>query len=91
MIKSNLLKSALIASGLLLASGAQAIPTLIGDTVDVELTGGISLSDSGILVDNSVELQGGDASTNFGAFLFPMEFIDLQATSIVMSSGAFHR
>ncbi|MFK8014497.1 MAG: hypothetical protein AB8G17_03495, partial [Gammaproteobacteria bacterium] len=59
--------------------------TLIGDTIDVELTGGLSVLDTGVLVGPGVELQGGDASTNWGAFLFPSESIDIDATTISMA------
>lgn len=59
--------------------------SLIGDTIDVELTGGLSLLDQAVLVGDNVELQGGDASTNFGAFLFASEFIDIGANTITMA------
>lgn len=72
----------MLLTGLFCFGSAQA--TLIGDTIDVTLTGGIAISDVGVLVGPGIEFQGGDASTNFGSFLFPMEFMDVQATSVVM-------
>ena len=67
-----------------MATSANAA-TLLGDTVDVTLAGGIVLEDFGVLVGPGVELQGGDASTNWGAFLFPSESIDIGADTISMA------
>lgn len=68
-----------------MASGSAQAASLIGDTVDVTLSGGIVLEDFGIVVGPGVELQGGDVSTNWGAFLFPTESIDIGADTISMA------
>jgi hypothetical protein len=75
---------ALIALGTSLLISANSQASLIGDTIDITLAGAIELQDIGILVDNDVEIVGGDASTDFGGFLFPSEFIDIGDTSISM-------
>lgn len=58
---------------------------LFGDSIDVNLVGGITLTDLGVLVGPGVELAGGDVSTDFGAFLFPGEFIDIGDSTINMA------
>lgn len=68
----------------LASTGANAA-SLIGDSVDVVLSGGIVLEDFGVVVGPGVELQGGDASTNWGAFLFPTESVDIGADTISMA------
>ncbi len=73
-----------------LAAAAMSAPavsasTLLGDSVDVTLAGGIILEDFGVVVDSGVELQGGDPSTAWGAFLFPTEFIDIGEDTISMA------
>ncbi|MEM9045099.1 MAG: VPLPA-CTERM sorting domain-containing protein [Pseudomonadota bacterium] len=70
-----------LAASIAVAAPSQAA-TLIGDQVDIALTGGISLQDLGVLVNDDVEIQGGDASTDFGEFLFASEFIDIGADRI---------
>ena len=67
--------------------GPAGAATLIGDSIDVTLTGGIGLQDLGIVVGPGVEIQGGNAATNFGAFLFAGESIDIGASSIAMAFG----
>jgi MYXO-CTERM domain-containing protein len=81
MKTTNLL--CLASASVLCANAANA--QLLGDAIDVNLDGGIVLADLGVVVGAGVELQGGDASTNFGAFLFPMEFIDIGDASIDMA------
>ncbi|MEO1573541.1 MAG: VPLPA-CTERM sorting domain-containing protein [Pseudomonadota bacterium] len=68
-----------------MATGSAHAASLIGDTVDVVLSGGIVLEDFGIVVGPGVELQGGDPSTAWGAFLFPTESIDIGADTISMA------
>lgn len=70
---------------LLCAGAANAGATLFGDSVNVDLVGGINLSDVGVVVGPGVELQGGDFSTNWGAFLFASESIDIGETTISMA------
>lgn len=74
-----------VASGLLLLSSASASASLIGDLVDITLTGGIQLQDTGVLVTDGVEIVGGDGSTDFGGFLFVGESIDIGADFILIS------
>ena len=71
-------------AALICVGSANASATLIGDLVDVNLDGGIVLEDLVVLGGAGIELEGGNASTNFGAFLFPLECIDLGATTIDM-------
>lgn len=59
--------------------------SLFGDNIDVTLDGSIVLEDFGVLVGPGVELQGGDISTNWGAFLFPSESIDIGEDTISMA------
>ncbi len=66
------------------ASSANA-STLLGDSIDVTLAGGIVLEDFGVVVGSGVELEGGDFSTNWGAFLFAGESIDIGADTISMA------
>lgn len=74
------------ALGLMALTSASAnAATLIGDLVDVTLVGGIELEDTGVLVGDGVELGAGDASTAWGAFLFPSESIDIGADTISMA------
>lgn len=81
------LKSLAASALCLMAFGAASAnaSTLLGDSVDVTLTGDIELQDLGVVVGAGVELQGGDAGTNWGAFLFPTEFIDIGADTISMA------
>jgi len=58
--------------------------SLLGDEIDITLTGGIALEDLSVLVGSGVEIQGGDMSTNFGSFLFASESIDIGADTIDM-------
>jgi hypothetical protein len=75
-----------LATSVLLFSGAAAnAASLLGDSVDVTLAGGITLEDFGVVVGDGVELQGGDVSTAWGAFLFGSEFIDIGADTISMA------
>ncbi|MFK7886489.1 MAG: VPLPA-CTERM sorting domain-containing protein [Gammaproteobacteria bacterium] len=75
-----------LATGLLMFSGASAsASSLLGDSIDVTLAGGIVLEDFGVIVGDDVELLGGDASTAWGGFLFVGESIDIGADTISMA------
>jgi len=69
-----------LGTSLFLAGNAHA--SLIGDAVNVTLTGSIELEDLNVIVTEGIELSGEDNSTDFGSFFFNEEFIDIQAMSI---------
>ncbi|WP_395340057.1 hypothetical protein PN836_015965 [Ningiella sp. W23] len=69
-------------SSLWFAGNAQA--SLIGDAIDLTLTGDLEIQDLGVIVSDDVEFLGGDIATQFGGFFFIGESIDIGASSIIM-------
>jgi len=82
-MKKKLGKSLLLALGFFIVGTADATPTLIGDLVDLEITGDFAVSAVDILVSNDIEIGAG-FDVNPDDFFFGEEFIDIQESVFVM-------